>query len=463
MKKHLPKILIVLIAIIAASFLIKEKAPKLLPSRNTPSAPKTVQSVTKTIRPQVMQRLTPHLNAISLTALPDKISLVSIKSEQQLQVYAHTANKVKHLKSYPFTAFSGKLGPKLKQGDRQIPEGRYKIEHLNPNSSYYLSMKVSYPNDFDRKMAKKDKRTTLGGDIFIHGKAVTIGCIPIGDQAIEELFVLAAHALPNGIEVIISPVDFRTQDKAPKLPGISWEQELYNSIRNALHEFPLSATDSVQAAYPEMLSYTVDPKEGNLRFYSKDETGQPFLNHSKLNQWLTTKELHLKFAANGGMFKADYAPLELYIENGKTIQKLNRTKKAHGNFYLQPNGVFSLTKDHEPQIVATANFKQTKALNYATQSGPMLVIDGAIHPKFNAPSKNVHLRNGVGLLPDGRLLFAMSKKRVNFYRLAAFFRDRGCRNALYLDGFVSRTWLPAKDWTQEDGQFGIMIAEVEAH
>ena len=98
---------------------------------------------------------------------------------------------------------------------------------------------------------------------------------------------------------------------------------------------------------------------------------------------------------------------------------------------------------------------------YATQSGTMLVIDGTLHPAFTKGSANVHIRNGVGVLPDGRLLFAMSKQKINFYDFASFFKNKGCQQALYLDGFVSRTYLPEQNWVQIDGHFGVLIAEIE--
>ena len=320
-------------------------------------------------------------------------------------------------------------------------------------------MKVSYPNDFDREMARMDNRTNLGGDIYIHGKDDTVGCIPIGDKAIEELYLLATYALPNDINVIISPIDFR-MNKPPPIKSVSWEETLYADLSNALKEFPLTATDSLNNRYSDILNYTVDPKKGKLHFYSKDYLGKHFLNHGNLNQWLNLQGMGLKFAANGGMFNKDYSPVGLYIENGKTLQKINRKQKGEGNFYLQPNGVFSIIKDHTPQIISSSQFKEGTNIEYATQSGPMLVIDGAIHPQFNAYSKNVHIRNGVGLLPEGRLLFAMSKKQINFYRFAKFFKEHGCRNALYLDGYVSRTYLPSKNWRERDGTFGVIIAEV---
>jgi hypothetical protein len=101
-----------------------------------------------------------------------------------------TAARLVH--RYPVLAASGALGPKLRQGDLQVPEGVYRVLWLNPNSSYHLSMKLDYPNAFDREHARRDRRTDLGGDIFVHGRAVSIGCVALGDPAIEELFVLAA-------------------------------------------------------------------------------------------------------------------------------------------------------------------------------------------------------------------------------------------------------------------------------
>lgn len=91
----------------------------------------------------------------------------------------------------------------------------------------------------------------------------------------------------------------------------------------------------------------------------------------------------------------------------------------------------------------------------------MLLINGTIHPKFNEPSENIQIRNGVGILPNGNLLFAMSKEKINFYHFANFFKNNNCENALYLDGFVSKTYLPSKDWLQTDGKYGIIIAEIE--
>lgn len=110
---------------------------------------------------------------------------------------------------------------------------------------------------------------------------------------------------------------------------------------------------------------------------------------------------------------------------------------------MQPNGIFYLTADHKPVICRTADFRPVKNIRYATQSGPMLVVNGSINPLFKKESHNLNIRNGVGILPGGKIVFAMSKEAVNFYDFADHFRQIGCSNALYLDGFVSRTFFPA--------------------
>ena len=165
---------------------------------------------------------------------PQKLSILAFKEERQLEVWDSSQEKPVLLKTFPFTAFSGTLGPKLREGDGQIPEGLYKIEYLNPNSSYHLSMKINFPNAFDRRKARKEKRTRPGTNIFIHGKAVTIGCIPIGDSAIEELFYIVSKTGKKNVDVIISPYDMRLGIKKLEIPNIIWEDELYEKIKSQL-------------------------------------------------------------------------------------------------------------------------------------------------------------------------------------------------------------------------------------
>jgi uncharacterized protein YigE (DUF2233 family) len=159
---------------------------------------------------------------------------------------------------------------------------------------------------------------------------------------------------------------------------------------------------------------------------------------------------------NGGMYKYDNSPQGLFIENKKTITPLD-TSNGNGNFYLKPNGVFYVTTNNIPIICTTTKFYDDGQINYATQSGPMLLIDGQMHPVFKEGSTNLNIRNGVGILPDNEIVFAMSKKEINFYDFANYFKGLGCKNALYFDGLVSRTYLPEKEWTQTDGNFGVII------
>jgi murein L,D-transpeptidase YafK len=111
----------------------------------------------------------------------------------------------------------------------------YKIESLNPNSRFHLALRVNYPNDVDREHGRLDGRTKLGGDIMIHGGAASIGCLAMGDQAAEDLFVLAAETGIKNISVILTPVDFRVRDLPPDSPpSPNWTAELYSEIRKAL-------------------------------------------------------------------------------------------------------------------------------------------------------------------------------------------------------------------------------------
>ncbi|RUM70761.1 MAG: hypothetical protein DSZ07_01795, partial [Sulfurovum sp.] len=158
------------------------------------------------------QRLNRHLADANFVIYPKKLTLIGLKHEQLLEVWGEHNGKKIYITTYPFTAFSGHLGPKLREGDRQIPEGIYKIGYLNPNSKFHLSININYPNAFDKKMAKKEKRTHLGSAIMIHGNAVTIGCIPIGDDKIEELYQLVEKVGIKNTKVILAPIDFRHRE-----------------------------------------------------------------------------------------------------------------------------------------------------------------------------------------------------------------------------------------------------------
>ncbi len=186
--------------------------------------------------PAARERLKPSFAKLGLAYPPKSIVLVGLKQERVLEVWVSGDGK-KHqlLKTYPILGASGVLGPKLREGDRQVPEGLYRVELLNPNSLYHLSLRVNYPNEFDLKHARAEGRTEPGSDIMIHGKSASIGCLAMGDPAIEEIFVLAAETGIEKIDIILSPVDFRKRKlPEPKQPLPAWTGELYQKIQVAL-------------------------------------------------------------------------------------------------------------------------------------------------------------------------------------------------------------------------------------
>ncbi len=194
---------------------------------------KTVADRVEQYGTSVRTRLKDDFKRIGGDYPPQRIILAGFKQEKLLEVWV--SNPPQLLKSYPILGTSGTLGPKLQEGDLQMPEGIYKIESLNPNSLYHLALRVNYPNQFDKNKGKIDGRTDLGGDIMIHGKNCSIGCLAMGDEAAEELFILAAETEITNISVILSPIDFRKNHLPQKMPpSPNWTPELYNSIKQEL-------------------------------------------------------------------------------------------------------------------------------------------------------------------------------------------------------------------------------------
>ena len=190
-------------------------------------------------------RWKPFFAATRVAYPPQRLVFACLKDDAVLEVYAAASvnGELRFVRSLPVLAASGGPGPKLREGDGQVPEGVYAIELLNPTSRYHLSLRVGYPNDFDRRMAQRDGRTQLGGDIMIHGSNVSIGCLAMGDEAAEDLFVLAARTGLKKISVVIAPTDFRAhpQAAAPKQPEPAWLPDLYAEIERALAECPAPA------------------------------------------------------------------------------------------------------------------------------------------------------------------------------------------------------------------------------
>jgi murein L,D-transpeptidase YafK len=183
---------------------------------------KTVEDRLQQFGSETAARLKPLFELKGIAWPCKELVFIAYKQDRELQVFGRPQadSTWSQICSYPITAASGVLGPKLREGDRQVPEGVYQIESLNANSRYHVSMRLNYPNAYDRAMAERDQRTSLGGDIMIHGGTVSIGCLAVGNDAEEDLFVLAANARPNNVKVIIAP----TRSHA------SWEGELYQQI-----------------------------------------------------------------------------------------------------------------------------------------------------------------------------------------------------------------------------------------
>lgn len=167
---------------------------------------------------------------------PASLTFIALKQERTLEVWAPGSNAPVMVAAYPILAASGGPGPKLREGDRQVPEGLYRLAGLNPNSSFHLSMKINYPNEFDLRNAAAEGRTSPGSDIFIHGREASIGCLAMGDPAIEKLFVLVARTGFENVEVIMAPYDFRTTP-SPSASGPVWLPELYNAVAERMKNF----------------------------------------------------------------------------------------------------------------------------------------------------------------------------------------------------------------------------------
>jgi TPR repeat protein len=191
------------------------------------------------------QRLAAQFASRGVPYPPHAVALVALKSEARLEVWVDAGRGWSFVRSYLIRRSSGALGPKLREGDHQVPEGVYRVAGLNPTSRFHLALRLDYPNAFDRARAAEDGRTRLGGDIMIHGGAASDGCLPLGDAAIEDVFALVERVGPDNVSVVVSPVDFRRVERASVAARAAdrpvWLPELYASIASALRPFALSA------------------------------------------------------------------------------------------------------------------------------------------------------------------------------------------------------------------------------
>ncbi len=212
-------------------------------------------------------------------------------------------------------------------------------------------------------------------------------------------------------------------------------------------------------------SYTVcavDMARDDLRLFLNDaEAGTPLGSFGAIEDQVKAEGKALVFAMNAGMYHADRSPVGLYVEAGQEVRGLV-TRDGPGNFGLLPNGVFCI-REGRADVIETLRFERERPrCRDASQSGPMLVIDGALHPRFLKDSDSLYVRNGVGTSQDGRqAFFVISDRAVNFHTFGRFFRDHlKLRQALYFDGKVSRLYAPALGRSDIGFPLGPMVGAV---
>ena len=230
---------------------------------------------------------------------------------------------------------------------------------------------------------------------------------------------------------------------------------------SARAENSTAAPQTVTFRGQAFLVRSVDPQKEDLRLFWKDDQGQPLHDFTALGKYVASKGKRLLFAANAGMFDPTSKPVGLLVQDGKDVSPLN-LNDGTGNFYMKPNGVFVINQKHEARVVESSAYPSllTPAA-WATQSGPLLVLGGNIDPDFNADSKSLKIRSGVGVCEDGTIVFSISRLPVNFYTFASLFLDQlKCPNALYLDGTISAFYTPGVKDTFPHG-FGPMFGLVE--
>jgi uncharacterized protein YigE (DUF2233 family) len=204
-----------------------------------------------------------------------------------------------------------------------------------------------------------------------------------------------------------------------------------------------AAADACRDLTFEGASYTacrIDPSNADLRLWLRDGEGRILGTFDRVNDRLAEDGLTLGLAMNAGMYHDDRRPVGLYVEEGREQTPIV-TREGPGNFGMLPNGVLCLG-DGTAEVIESRRFAERRpACRFATQSGPMLVTGGALHPRFIPESDFTNIRNGAGVAPDGTLWLAISNEPVNFHDFARLFRDElGTPDALYLDGSVSRLY-----------------------
>jgi uncharacterized protein YigE (DUF2233 family) len=226
----------------------------------------------------------------------------------------------------------------------------------------------------------------------------------------------------------------------------------------------MSATGACRSLLFEGQRFIICREPGaRLEIQLDDQRGRPLRSFVALEQVLGNRAAKVRFAMNAGMFDDAGRPIGLAIAEGREARAINRRTDGGGNFHLQPNGVFLVRDDGRAEVVTTGRFSPAADIRLATQSGPMLVVDGQVNPRFDADGRSRYVRNGVGVGPDGVAVFAISDTPVSFGKFARLFAGPlGCRDALYLDGSISSLWDPANGRMDSIVPIGPMVVALGA-
>jgi uncharacterized protein YigE (DUF2233 family) len=233
----------------------------------------------------------------------------------------------------------------------------------------------------------------------------------------------------------------------------------------AHHNSALAESQPCRAMEYDRNAYTIceiDLLKHSIRIYWNRPDGTPYAYLSSLPRVVEGRAGRLLFATNAGMFDPALKPVGLYVEQGRELVHAN-TRSGYGNFHMKPNGIFYVSANTAAIAETRAFLKQRPQADLATQSGPMLVINGRLHPRFDRRSTSLKSRDGVGVRTDGKVIFAISQGEVSFDAFARLFRDGlNCPNALFLDGgSASNLYAPSLNRHSNIVSLGPMLAVFE--
>jgi len=190
----------------------------------------------------------------------------------------------------------------------------------------------------------------------------------------------------------------------------------------------------------------INPEQVKIELYNQKKKGKKGVHtFGSVAQMVSEEGKELVFAMNAGMYERTRIAKGLLIMEGEKYQQLDTLRKGYGNFYMQPNGVFAIDSLNQAHVLTTQAYRgmaDSISFRIATQSGPMMVINRKINPKFNDGSPNRHIRNAVGVTPQNEVVFAISTRPVTFFELSTYMIQQGCTNVLYLDGAISQAYMP---------------------